>query len=233
MLHFHIETLVGNVNTASICIRTAIPQDVDELQCLTETAGERQHFLKRLRGIIRHMLEAQTRPEFANAAGDKIGVFLQFLRGQRCGRRVGGGSHKALHIENLALKNNTPLSNNLIALRKSFQRLQQTRHEIKQLTLGPAETKIGRLLWKKIGQAAQKREALEVRRGRGVGDGVRSPRQHVGQREGRTELCRQNAQRELKRAGNPLQQFFEGIGVQHREGEWTRGGFFLIHSQLQ
>ncbi len=125
------------------------------------------------------------------------------------------------------------MGNDLITLGKGFQRLQQTRHEIKQLPLGSAETKIGRLLWKKIGQSAQKCEALEIRRGRGVRNGVRGPRQHVGQRKRRAELCWQNAQRELKGAGDPLEQGLEGVGVQHREGEWTRGRFFLSHSQLQ
>ena len=54
-----------------------IAQDVHELQALAEVDAQRAEFLERQRAVARDVVGAELRPEFADAAGDEISVFLE------------------------------------------------------------------------------------------------------------------------------------------------------------
>ena len=221
----------GQVAAACAQVGGGVAQDIHELEALAVADAEAGQLGRVQRRVAWQMLEAEPGPEFADAAGDEVGVFVE-RRGVRQ-RDDAGGIGETLQVQRLAADDLREHGGDLRAVRggergEPVERFAEAREEFRLAGMGGAQIALER--GKAVARAggnhlAEGREMLEAqgrRRIRGIGDGVAGAREQVGEADGRAQCRGQDADGEVKRARDAREQRPAEIARAHGVGATER-----------
>ena len=200
---------LGKVTAARAQVRRGVAQDVHELEALAEIRAEAAQVGESEMGAIWQMVQAEPRPEFADAAGDEIRVFLQ-LGGALEGDDMAAVA-EALEVEGLAADDFLQHAHDLAAIllperAEPGEAVVQTRDERAFAVVRRGDFVAQLLDAVRLAGADHLPESREMpqprgdRHGGAVGDGVARPRQQIRQPDGCAQRRGQQPDAEVKRA---------------------------------
>ncbi|MNK86923.1 hypothetical protein D3C87_1068460 [compost metagenome] len=216
-----VQQLGRQVAPADAQVLAAVAQHVDHLQGLAEAHAPAQHQVGRRRQRARLMPDRHRGPEFAHAAGHQIGIAVEIGHGGQCRHLPGAFVREGAQVEFHALGQGghdaahggaVGVGQLVEHVEGRADRLQQHLFVRQGLLAGDLGGQSADQLAPVIGtvhagaQRQQQRQPLRRGNQRRIGDGVRRAGQQVGEPHGVAHAGGQDAQRQVERAGHPLQQ---------------------------